>query len=96
MVDQLAIDRIRVQKESPDVETPGLLVKALISSYFMMSDDFIHPDRRQVFLTKITVRTKKSYTTNWVFFPRLLINVLSPPSLPVQTSSAFEYVPEKN
>lgn len=30
-------DRIRrfvIQKESPDVETPGLLVKALISSYF--------------------------------------------------------------
>ena len=27
-----------IKKESPDVETPGLLVKALISSYFMMSD----------------------------------------------------------
>ena len=26
--------RFGVQKESPDVETPGLLVKALISSYF--------------------------------------------------------------
>ena len=25
------------KKESPDVETPGLLVKALISSYFMMA-----------------------------------------------------------
>jgi hypothetical protein len=24
-------------KQSPDVETPGLLVKALISSYFMMA-----------------------------------------------------------
>jgi hypothetical protein len=24
------------KKQSPDVETPGLLVKALISSYFMM------------------------------------------------------------
>lgn len=24
-----------VKKESPDVETPGLLVKALISSFFM-------------------------------------------------------------
>ena len=23
-----------IKKESPDVETPGLLVKALISSYF--------------------------------------------------------------
>ena len=26
------------KKESPDVETPGLLVKALISSYFMLKD----------------------------------------------------------
>jgi hypothetical protein len=25
-----------IKKESPDVETPGLLVKALISSYFMI------------------------------------------------------------
>ena len=30
--------RFGVQKESPDVETPGLLVKALISSYF--EEDF--------------------------------------------------------
>jgi len=26
-----------LKKQSPDVETPGLLVKALISSYFMMA-----------------------------------------------------------
>jgi len=26
-----------IKKQSPDVETPGLLVKALISSYFMMA-----------------------------------------------------------
>ena len=26
----------QLKKQSPDVETPGLLVKALISSYFMM------------------------------------------------------------
>jgi hypothetical protein len=26
---------IYIKKESPDVETPGLLVKALISSFFM-------------------------------------------------------------
>ena len=25
---------VQTKKESPDVETPGLLVKALISSYF--------------------------------------------------------------
>jgi hypothetical protein len=27
---------LRLKRESPDVETPGLLVKALISSFFMM------------------------------------------------------------
>jgi len=34
-----AIKRILkcIKKQSPDVETPGLLVKALISSYFMMT-----------------------------------------------------------
>ena len=32
------IRRLGVQKESPDVETPGLLVKALISSYFIIGD----------------------------------------------------------
>jgi hypothetical protein len=26
---------MEIKKESPDVETPGLLVKALISSFFM-------------------------------------------------------------
>ena len=31
-------DSVSFQKESPDVETPGLLVKALISSYFIMTD----------------------------------------------------------
>ena len=28
-------NRMEIKKESPDVETPGLLVKALISSFFM-------------------------------------------------------------
>ena len=29
-------NRRYIKTQSPDVETPGLLVKALISSYFMM------------------------------------------------------------
>jgi hypothetical protein len=28
-------NKMEIKKESPDVETPGLLVKALISSFFM-------------------------------------------------------------
>jgi hypothetical protein len=36
LVDQSGLTGFGYKKESPDVETPGLLVKALISSYFMM------------------------------------------------------------
>ncbi len=34
---------IKYKKQSPDVETPGLLVKALISSYFK-ADEFCSKD----------------------------------------------------
>jgi hypothetical protein len=32
---QLSHNKMEIKKESPDVETPGLLVKALISSFFL-------------------------------------------------------------
>ena len=45
----------REQNESPDVETPGLLVKALISSFFI-SKALIAPDFSRADVTNIAVK----------------------------------------
>jgi hypothetical protein len=47
-----------IKKESPDVETPGLLVKALISSFFM-SEGGVPPEL--IRLTHCKYSRKKAY-----------------------------------
>jgi len=56
-----------IKTQSPDVETPGLLVKALISSYFMI--EVARTTRSFYFCaTNIIECINILHTMNWVFF----------------------------